>query len=186
MAPSPGCAETMSVGLVHLLNAEPPCLLCLAETDAQRLLKRLASFGVCAREVRGDRMRTRSELFEEFAFALHFPDYFGRNWNALDECLADLSWLPAESYALIVTSPSRVLEREPKSDLAEFLDVLVSTATSWARDRASTTPRQVIAPFHTVFIESTSRLQRTQLRYAAANPTTTFDQLADPELSLSS
>jgi hypothetical protein len=27
------------------------------------------------------------------AEALRFPDYFGFNWNAVDECIADLSWI---------------------------------------------------------------------------------------------
>ena len=33
-------------------------------------------------------------LLTELAQRLHFPDYFGMNWDALNECIHDLSWLP--------------------------------------------------------------------------------------------
>jgi hypothetical protein len=35
-----------------------------------------------------------------FKGALQFPDYFGNNWDAFDECISDLSWLNAESFLI--------------------------------------------------------------------------------------
>ncbi len=35
------------------------------------------------------------DLFAVISNAMHFPDYFGHNWDALDECLGDMDWLPA-------------------------------------------------------------------------------------------
>lgn len=34
------------------------------------------------------------ELLNALAAVLCFPDYFGGNWDALEECICDLSWLP--------------------------------------------------------------------------------------------
>jgi RNAse (barnase) inhibitor barstar len=39
-------------------------------------------------------MRTKEALLGMLAQRLHFPDYFGANWDALWDCIRDLSWLP--------------------------------------------------------------------------------------------
>jgi hypothetical protein len=35
----------------------------------------------------------KQSLLQLIATMLRFPAYFGYNWDALDECLADLSWI---------------------------------------------------------------------------------------------
>jgi len=37
-------------------------------------------------------INTKSELFSFFNKELNFPNYFGHNWDALDECLADYDY----------------------------------------------------------------------------------------------
>ncbi len=39
-------------------------------------------------------IRSREALFDALADGLRLPDYFGRNWDALHDCLGDLEWLP--------------------------------------------------------------------------------------------
>lgn len=46
-------------------------------------------------------IRTEHELFAALAEGLSFPDYFGYNWDALDECLGDLSWISEGRIVLI-------------------------------------------------------------------------------------
>ncbi len=46
-------------------------------------------------------IKTEGALLDALSVELRFPDYFGRNWNALDECIRDLSWLPPGDVALI-------------------------------------------------------------------------------------
>lgn len=36
---------------------------------------------------------TKSDLLKWFAIGLQFPDYYDQNWDALVECLQDLSWI---------------------------------------------------------------------------------------------
>lgn len=36
---------------------------------------------------------TKEELFNEFSKVLQFPSYFGKNWDAFDECFWDMEWI---------------------------------------------------------------------------------------------
>jgi RNAse (barnase) inhibitor barstar len=44
---------------------------------------------------------SKQSLLSTLAQQLVFPDYFGWNWDALEECIRDLSWLPAGEVVLI-------------------------------------------------------------------------------------
>lgn len=43
----------------------------------------------------------KSEIFIFYSQNLRFPPYFGRNWDALYDCLCDLSWINEYNIALI-------------------------------------------------------------------------------------
>ena len=47
-------------------------------------------------------IRSKQKLLAILATKLHFPRYFGWNWDALEECLRDLSWLPAAKPIVLV------------------------------------------------------------------------------------
>ena len=46
--------------------------------------------------------RTKDELLRHVARDLRFPDWFGHNWDALADCLADLNWLESAPGRVIV------------------------------------------------------------------------------------
>ncbi|MFF8898627.1 barstar family protein [Streptomyces lydicus] len=46
----------------------------------------------------------KAAFMERCARALRLPEWFGRNWDALADCLTDLSWCPADRGRLLVVT----------------------------------------------------------------------------------
>ena len=67
------------------------------------------------RRLAGARMRTLEALYDETSAALQFPEYFGRNLDAVDECLRDLDLpeAPGGAVILVVTGAGELLADEP-------------------------------------------------------------------------
>lgn len=86
------------------------------------------------RMMRGKNMNSAQGLFNEFAAALQFPCYFGNNWNAFDECMADLEWLPGKGYLIMIVDGSHLLRDEP-GELAVFLRIMRSVSQDWEEVR---------------------------------------------------
>ena len=82
--------------------------------------------------LRGERMQTIKSLFHEIAAALQFPYYFGDNWNALDECLKDLEWLPAKIFIIGITNSEFILSQEKDDDCLAFGLLLKETCEVWS------------------------------------------------------
>jgi len=60
--------------------------------------------------------------------ALDFPDYYGQNWDALEECLNDLSWRDS-SVSLVIHHADAI----PSDLLMILLDIFAGAASNWAR-----------------------------------------------------
>jgi hypothetical protein len=97
------------------------------------------------------RIDARHQPLRAIAKALDFPDWFGANWDALEDCLGDLSWRPGGHIL--------VFDGFPHGDeLGVLIDVLRSSAQFWAeRSR----------PFFAVFIDPRRELALPDLFRAA-------------------
>ena len=73
---------------------------------------------------------TREQLFDRFAADLKLPDYFGGNWDALDECLRDLHWVESKRVVILHVGVPRL----PEDSLRTYLEILVRAVEDWKRD----------------------------------------------------
>ena len=73
---------------------------------------------------------TRAGFFQELSLALHFPDYFGHNWDAVYDCLTDPSWLPAAGYVLVLDGFEQLATNEP-GQWEVLLKVLREACAFW-------------------------------------------------------
>jgi len=71
----------------------------------------------------------KEALMERIASALEFPQWFGGNWDALEDCLADLSWSKARGHVLLIEDA----EELPADERGILTDILASAAASWAQ-----------------------------------------------------
>jgi RNAse (barnase) inhibitor barstar len=84
------------------------------------------------------RFQDKHKLLRGIASAMDFPKWFGENWDALEDCLSDLSWRKAKGHVLVFEHAT------PGDDFGVLVDVLRSTAEYWATRGT---------PFFAVFID---------------------------------
>ena len=93
-------------------------------------------------ELLGNEIKGEQDIFREISTAMSFPDYFGSNWAAVEDCLSDMSWKPAKGYILKIYNADIHWKRNPYL-LGTFASVWLSAAGIWANDNI---------PFHLIFI----------------------------------
>ena len=87
----------------------------------------------------------KQALMDHIAAVLQFPAWFGANWDALEDCLADLSWSKAGGHVLVFEGAADL----PADERGILLDVLASAAAGWLeRGR----------PFFAVFLDGPAGL----------------------------
>jgi len=81
----------------------------------------------------GSEVEDRSAFLEAADEAFALPEWFGMNWDALEECLADLELEGAEGIVVLWAAWGTFAEVAPK-DFAVALDVLASAVRGWSTD----------------------------------------------------
>jgi len=140
----------------------PPWWRVEVDGAAHRRWRRRAGAGRAqVRVLHADRMPTLSRLYAQFALGWDFPDYFGQNASALEDCLTDLAWAPAPGYVCVIDRAEALLIDDAPEALAMLVDLLTRVGEYWGTpimlgeqwDRPA-------VPFHTVLLASSQERAR--------------------------
>ena len=83
----------------------------------------------------------KRDLLAVLARGLDFPGYFGWNWDALEECLRDLTWIEHPRRILLIHEG---LPFQPDWDnRATYLSIVKEAVASWGPNQ----PHELIAVF---------------------------------------
>ena len=86
------------------------------------------------RVIRGRKSAKSSAFFDESAAALQFPDYFGENWDAFEECMQDMAEDVAGHVVIVVTDASRLLADAEPMALPILLGILSRADRAWQEE----------------------------------------------------
>lgn len=106
---------------------------------ADEILDATAASGLKVASIRLEGALDKADLLERVARALEFPPWFGGNWDALEDCLTDLSWTKAGGWVLLIEDAGQL----PPDELGVFSEIL-GAAAAWWRERGQ--------PFFAVFV----------------------------------
>jgi len=137
------------------LTTEKPFILksALNENDFRNLFNNLSLLNkeIYSVLLNGEKMKEKDSLLKEFSAQLHFPDYFGENWDAFDECINDLSWINAKAYVIGILKGEYVLSLADKKEKQTFIEIINETCEAWAKsDNTDNGMVHVRRPLHII------------------------------------
>ena len=111
-------------GGVHFLAAHAP----LKDVQAAARKAKYACF-----HIEGKTIARKEQLLNHVATALRFPDHFGHNWDALEECLTDMEWVDAPGYVIYYDHIDALLAAHP-DQFETFVEICRDAVASWKED----------------------------------------------------
>lgn len=86
-------------------------------------------------------VKNDNELFCKISKFMSFPSYFGRNWDALADCLKDMEWAPSSGYVLVLNDAADAWSKNPYL-WGIFVETWMGVAEFW---------KNFDVPFHLIF-----------------------------------
>jgi hypothetical protein len=155
----------MITELSYLFQIEPPWIT-VGPGEPERVKWMPAHFysqvgkKVSVTRLRGNKMRSKADLMNEFGAALQFFEGFGENWVALKECLIYLDeWTCADAYVLVVEQAEEVLALEQADQMEALLKTLQEVGEWWSKpitDNGRYNRKAI--PFHTLLNYSEDKI----------------------------
>lgn len=96
----------------------------------EEIIAAATSCGYAVFRVNLAEVQDKAGLLAALAREMAFPEWFGQNWDALADCLADLSWRPAEGY-LVLLENCDLLHARALDDHLKALELFAAAAKEW-------------------------------------------------------
>lgn len=106
-----------------LASDEPVLRIRLTDEAACHLVEALNEHKWLARVVTAQPGWAKDDLLDALADEFAFPDYFGRNWDALVDCWSDMSWSAALGYACILLGSNELASEDREALISVAQDV---------------------------------------------------------------
>ena len=105
----------------------------LPQRDRAALLEGAAAADCLVLTVDLAQARSKEAMLEAIASSLRFPSWFGSNWDALADSLADMGWLPALGYVIVLEHCDGIHARA-EDDFVMLMQVLQEVADAWREE----------------------------------------------------
>ena len=79
----------------------------------------------------GKKLSNRNQILYNIGVAFKFPDYYGKNWDAFNDCITDLDWISAEYYLLLINNADKI--ESQGENFSIFFNILEDAAKVWKK-----------------------------------------------------
>lgn len=104
--------------------------------DARALADAAADLDYAVARVDFAGCQGKDDALERIARGLRFPEWFGGNWDALNDSVNDLSWWPAPGYLLLIEHAG-AWQSQYSEEAATLIEILNDAAQDWAKARVA-------------------------------------------------
>ena len=112
-------SDTAKAGVYHMPQVDPEPLIGAAE-----------GIGFAVFRIDLAHAADKAGMLAAIGKAMSFPDWFGHNFDALADCLADMAWRPADGYFVLLQHCDGIHGRA-ESDFVTTLQTFEEAADEW-------------------------------------------------------